>query len=652
MSSNTNITQIKPIISPDDLINKYQINCEDVNFINSSRNTIKDILLQNDKRLMVIVGPCSIHDYDTAIEYANMLKNEMINNGNLFIIMRVYFEKPRSRVGWKGFIYDPDLNDTYNINKGLDLARKLLLEITKLRIPIGCEFLDTITPQYLSDLVSWGAIGARTSESQIHRQLASGLSMPIGFKNLTSGDYKKAIDGILSTKYPHNFLGIDDKGVASHIITRGNETSHLILRGGDNPNYDEEDIEMITKTLEKEQIKTGIIIDCSHGNSQKEYNRQLLVALYINRLRHQNKYPICGIMLESNIERGNQKISSTIKKGISITDACIDFNTTKSLLARINKTEIYEVNTIIEIRKLIRLYDLIIDAILSHDYYTENLLDQLNIIVPTKYIMHEDKEITEICKNKINEEDLIILTGLRLSLSERVAEIKFINNSFEYLNKNNDLLKLVTKRDVEKEIVKQFQNLYYLKIMEISKNIQVRYLEKYLKDIKIGYLFGRGTFSHEVITNNLRGQHIKYENINELKNAIENKMIDFMIIPTYNSIIGEIYDLESNWKSCGSFDHKIELCLYSNKNINDRNGDILYLEPHVYKESEKYINKYLKDVPIKIVKNSVEGCIKCIKDDEKISLTISSLNHDSIFLYKLDDKIIDHNITTFTLIGL
>jgi 3-deoxy-7-phosphoheptulonate synthase len=652
MSSNTNITQIKPIISPDDLINKYQINCEDVNFINSSRNTIKDILLQNDKRLMVIVGPCSIHDYDTAIEYANMLKNEMINNGNLFIIMRVYFEKPRSRVGWKGFIYDPDLNDTYNINKGLDLARKLLLEITKLRIPIGCEFLDTITPQYLSDLVSWGAIGARTSESQIHRQLASGLSMPIGFKNLTSGDYKKAIDGILSTKYPHNFLGIDDKGVASHIITRGNETSHLILRGGDNPNYDEEDIEMITKTLEKEKIKTGIIIDCSHGNSQKEYNRQLLVALYINRLRHQNKYPICGIMLESNIERGNQKISSTIKKGISITDACIDFNTTKSLLARINKTEIYEVNTIIEIRKLIRLYDLIIDAILSHDYYTENLLDQLNIIVPTKYIMHEDKEITEICKNKINEEDLIILTGLRLSLSERVAEIKFINNSFEYLNKNNDLLKLVTKRDVEKEIVKQFQNLYYLKIMEISKNIQVRYLEKYLKDIKIGYLFGRGTFSHEVITNNLRGQHIKYENINELKNAIENKMIDFMIIPTYNSIIGEIYDLESNWKSCGSFDHKIELCLYSNKNINDRNGDILYLEPHVYKESEKYINKYLKDVPIKIVKNSVEGCIKCIKDDEKVSLTISSLNHDSIFLYKLDDKIIDHNITTFTLIGL
>jgi 3-deoxy-7-phosphoheptulonate synthase len=652
MSSNTNITQIKPIISPDDLINKYQINCEDVNFINSSRNTIKDILLQSDKRLMVIVGPCSIHHYDAAIEYANMLKNEMINNENLFIIMRVYFEKPRSRIGWKGFIYDPDLNDTYNINKGLDLARKLLLEITKLRIPIGCEFLDTITPQYLSDLVSWGAIGARTSESQIHRQLASGLSMPIGFKNLTSGDYKKAIDGILSTKYPHNFLGIDDKGVASHIITRGNETSHLILRGGDNPNYDEEDIEMITKTLEKEQIKTGIIIDCSHGNSQKEYNRQLLVALYINRLRHQNKYPICGIMLESNIERGNQKISSTMKKGISITDACIDFNTTKSLLARINKTEIYEVNTIIEIRKLIRLYDLIIDAILSHDYYTENLLDQLNIIVPTKYIMHEDKEITEICKNKINEEDLIILTGLRLSLSERVAEIKFINNSFEYLNKNNDLLKLVTKRDVEKEIVKQFQNLYYLKIMEISKNIQVRYLEKYLKDIKIGYLFGRGTFSHEVITNNLRGQHIKYENINELKNAIENKMIDFMIIPTYNSIIGEIYDLESNWKSYGSFDHKIELCLYSNKNINDRNGDILYLEPHVYKESEKYINKYLKDVPIKIVKNSVEGCIKCIKDDEKVSLTISSLNHDSIFLYKLDDKIIDHNITTFTLIGL
>ena len=365
MSSNTNITQIKPIISPDELMNKYQPTLEDTTFINQSRSNIEDILQNKDKRLMVIVGPCSIHDYNSAIEYADKLKRGIINDPNVFIVMRVYFEKPRSRVGWKGFIYDPDLNDSFDINKGLELARKLLLEITKLRIPIGCEFLDTITPQYLADLVSWGAIGARTSESQIHRQLASGLSMPIGFKNLTSGDYEKAIDGIMSAMYPHNFLAIDDKGIASHVITKGNQNSHLILRGGDQPNYDEEDIIKITKALEKEKIKTGIIVDCSHGNSQKEYNRQLLVALYLNRLRHLNKYPIRGIMLESNIDKGNQKISTDMKKGVSVTDACIDFNNTQSLLLRLNETTVCEANTLGEIRKLIRDYDNAIHSLLN-----------------------------------------------------------------------------------------------------------------------------------------------------------------------------------------------------------------------------------------------------------------------------------------------
>jgi 3-deoxy-7-phosphoheptulonate synthase len=648
MSSNTNITQIKQIITPDELINKYQPTLEDTKFINESRSHIENILLEKDKRLLVIVGPCSIHDYESAIEYANMLKHEITNNPNLFIVMRVYFEKPRSRVGWKGFIYDPDLNDTFDINKGLELARKLLLEITKLRIPIGCEFLDTITPQYLSELVSWGAIGARTSESQIHRQLASGLSMPIGFKNLTSGDYEKAIDGIMSAMYPHNFLGINDNGTASHIITKGNQNSHLILRGGDQPNYDEEDIIKITKALEKEKINTGIIVDCSHGNSQKEYNRQLLVALYLNRLRHLNKYPIRGIMLESNIDKGNQKISTNMKKGVSVTDACIDFNTTSGLLMRLNETTVCEANTLGEIRKLIRNYDHSIHSLLNDD----NGDEWLDHIVLTKYMMHEDKETADMCKEKKNEEELIMITGLRFALSERVAEIKFKNNPYDYLNKNKDFLSLITKRDVEKENLKLFQDPFYLKIMEVSKNIQVRYLEKYTKDIKIGYLFGKGTFSYEVITENLRGQHIAFPTFVELKRAIENKEIDYMIVPTYNSIIGEIFELENYYQTHGSIDHAIELCLYSNKNLVRGKGDILYLETHIHKECQNYIQKYLKDIPIEIVKNSVEGCIRSIKDTDKISLTISSKNNDSNFLHKIDCNVVDHNITTFSLVSL
>jgi 3-deoxy-7-phosphoheptulonate synthase len=370
MTYNINISEIKQIISPDDLLLKYAPSDSDKQFISKSRDDISNILVGKDKRLLVIVGPCSIHDYDLAIEYAKKLKAEINSNPNLCIVMRVYFEKPRSRVGWKGFIYDPDLNDSFNINKGLELARKLLLELTKLEIPIGCEFLDTITPQYLSDLVSWGAIGARTSESQIHRQLASGLSMPIGFKNLTSGDYEKAIDGIMSAMYPHNFIGIDECGKVSHIITKGNMNSHLILRGGDEPNYNEEDLEKITKKLVSEKINTGFIVDCSHGNSQKEYNRQILVALYLKRLMHLGKYPIRGIMLESNINKGNQKILKNInemKYGVSVTDACINFDTTVQLLRMMNKMTVCNANTIGEIRKIIREYDQIIHSLLQED---------------------------------------------------------------------------------------------------------------------------------------------------------------------------------------------------------------------------------------------------------------------------------------------
>jgi len=657
MTSNINISEIKQIISPDNLLLKYAPSESDNQFISKSRNDISNILNGSDKRLLVIVGPCSIHSYDLAIEYAKKLKEQINSNPNLYIVMRVYFEKPRSRVGWKGFIYDPDLDDSFNINKGLELARKLLLELTQMQIPIGCEFLDTITPQYLSDLVSWGAIGARTSESQIHRQLASGLSMPIGFKNLTSGDYEKAIDGILSAMYPHNFIGIDEFGKVSHIITKGNKDSHLILRGGDEPNYNEEDLEKISKKLVSEKLNTGLIVDCSHGNSQKEYNRQILVALYLKRLIHLGKFPIRGIMLESNINKGNQKILKNInemKYGISVTDACIDFETTVELLGMMNNMKVCVADTIGEVRKLIREYDQIIHGLLDENKFVAYKLN--NSIVLTKYMMQEDKETAQMCQGKLNEEELIMMTGLRFALSERVAEIKIKSNPFDYLNIYNDFLRLITKRDVEKENLKLFQNPFYLKIMEVSKNIQVRYLEKFIADIKIGYLFGKGTFSHEVITENLRGQHIAYKNYDQLKSGLESKEIDYMIVPTYNSIIGEIIELENYWQVQGSIDHKVELCLYGNvKDIKGKKIDILYLEPHIEKECENYIKKKLKDITmIETVKNSVEGCLKCIsnKDKDIVSLTISSKNNNSNFLHLIDDKIVEHNITTFSLVSL
>jgi len=362
-------------------------------------------------------------------------------------------------------------------------------------------------------------------------------------------------------------------------------------------------------------------------------------------------------MLESNINKGNQKILKNInemKYGISVTDACIDFETTVELLGMMNNMKVCVADTIGEVRKLIREYDQIIHGLLDENKFVAYKLN--NSIVLTKYMMQEDKETAQMCQGKLNEEELIMMTGLRFALSERVAEIKIKSNPFDYLNIYNDFLRLITKRDVEKENLKLFQNPFYLKIMEVSKNIQVRYLEKFIADIKIGYLFGKGTFSHEVITENLRGQHIAYKNYDQLKSGLESKEIDYMIVPTYNSIIGEIIELENYWQVQGSIDHKVELCLYGNvKDIKGKKIDILYLEPHIEKECENYIKKKLKDITmIETVKNSVEGCLKCIsnKDKDIVSLTISSKNNNSNFLHLIDDKIVEHNITTFSLVSL
>ena len=654
MNKDTNIIEIRPIVAPNDLQAMFTPSSKDIEFITNSRKEIASILNGEDKRMLVVVGPCSIHDYDSAIDYAKQLQQMKESNANLYLVMRVYFEKPRSRTGWKGYIYDPYHDNTNNINKGLELARKLLLEIVRMGLPVGCEFLDLITPQYISDLVSWGAIGARTSESQTHRQLTSGLSMPVGFKNLTSGDCEKAINGIVSAMGAHNFLSIDNYGKVSQVTTRGNNSSHLILRGGDEPNYQEKYVAEVTNMLEKEQINTGIIIDCSHGNSQSDYNRQLLAALYVKRLRILNKYPVRGIMLESHINKGKQIISKSMKYGVSVTDGCIDVSTTRTLLSLLNATNISQGSTLGENRKIIRDYDKLIYTILkSQEGVDCQEMNLKNTTVLTKHLFERDKEIAEFCRGRFQEENLMLMVSMRFAISERIAEIKFSNSPYDYLNKTKDFMKLVTDREIELENLTMFNDPVYLRIMDLSKSIQVEYLEKFTSSIKIGYLFGRGTFSHEALTQNFRGVHKSYESANELRLALENKEIDYMLLPTYNSLIGGIFPIESYWTKHGSVDHKINLNLYSNKNLKPAQAEILYLESHVQMEAEQYIvrnfNANIKIVP---VRTSKDGCVECIKQVNCVAMTISSVQNNSNFLYAIDTDIVEHNVTTFTLISI
>lgn len=328
MNENINIEYYQELIKPKIL--KEQLPPSNILF----RKEIMDILDGKDNRLLVIVGPCSIHNTNEALEYAkelSKLREQYIDK--LFIIMRVYFEKPRTTIGWKGLINDPDLNNSCNINKGLYIARELMINISKLNLPIGCEFLDTISPKFMCDLVSWGAIGARTTESQCHRQMASGLSVPIGFKNSTNGNVNKAIDAIISCKHEHTFLGINNDSNSSIIKTRGNKYGHIILRGGDNmTNYDEESIFNCYTSLKMKNIIPNIIVDCSHGNSQKDYRKQPLVIENICGQLRKNKKYIRGVMIESNINEGKQDISDNLKYGISVTDSCISLETTREVL--------------------------------------------------------------------------------------------------------------------------------------------------------------------------------------------------------------------------------------------------------------------------------------------------------------------------------
>lgn len=335
MTNNINISKISNILKPKIVKEKEYADKKLLYNITHYRNTISNIIHGKDKRLLVVVGPCSIHNYNEAIDYAKklvILQNKY--KDRLFIVMRVYFEKPRTTIGWKGLIYDPHLDNSYKINDGILLARKLLIAITSLGLPIGCEFLDVFLPQYYADLVSWGAIGARTTESMIHRQLASGLSMPIGFKNGTNGNIDIAKNAIITASNPHTFLGIDNNGVASKIETYGNKNLHIIMRGGkDKPNYYMKDVANTINILREKDVNVRLMIDLSHGNSNKRCKNQLISCNSVcNQLVNNNN--IIGIMIESNINEGNQKLinKKDLKYGVSITDECVDINTTIIML--------------------------------------------------------------------------------------------------------------------------------------------------------------------------------------------------------------------------------------------------------------------------------------------------------------------------------
>ena len=329
------ITAMTEVISPEQLHKDCQISESASKLIFDTRTAIHDILNGKDDRLLVIIGPCSIHDPDAAREYAKKLKEMRDELGNdLLIVMRVYFEKPRTTVGWKGLINDPNLDESYEINKGLHLARCLLTDLNDMDIPAATEFLDLITPQYIADLISWGAIGARTTESQVHRELASGTSAPVGFKNGTDGTLKVAIDAIASASRPHNFLSLTKEGYSAIFATTGNDDCHIILRGGKEPNYDAKHVDQAVKELAAANVQTRLMIDCSHANSQKDHQKQMDVAEVVAQQISEGNENLMGVMIESHLVAGRQDVEEDkeLVYGQSITDACINWDDSVAVL--------------------------------------------------------------------------------------------------------------------------------------------------------------------------------------------------------------------------------------------------------------------------------------------------------------------------------
>lgn len=325
------IQRIRPLISPAVLIDDLPLGDAESAFVEKSRLTADAIMKGRDDRLLVVTGPCSIHDPASAMEYAGRLKDLRARHAaDLEVMMRVYFEKPRTTVGWKGFINDPNLDESYDINKGLHASRGLLIDIVKLGLPTGTEFLDVITPQYIADAVVWGAIGARTTESQVHRQLASGLSMPVGFKNGTDGGVQIALDAIQAAAGQHHFLSVTKDGVAAIVTTRGNDACHVILRGGKQTNFDAESISNVVAQLNAKGLPPHVMVDCSHGNSLKDYRKQPSVASSLAEQIAAGSKAITGVMIESHLVEGAQKKPEVY--GQSITDACVNWDTTVAML--------------------------------------------------------------------------------------------------------------------------------------------------------------------------------------------------------------------------------------------------------------------------------------------------------------------------------
>ena len=337
-TSDLRIAGRQEVVSAKSLISEQPISEKSSETVFNARKEFSDVLYKKDERLAVVVGPCSIHDPIAAKEYAELLLNEKNNlKDNLLIIMRVYFEKPRTTVGWKGLINDPDLDDSFNIDKGLSIARQLLRDINDVGMPAGTEFLDVITPQYIADLISWGAIGARTTESQVHRELASGSSCPIGFKNATNGGIQVAADAIGSALHPHKFLSVTKEGKAAIFSSSGNKDCHVILRGGKEPNYTEEFINSTSEILQSNGLEESIMVDMSHGNSSKQHKKQIDVCKNIADQISAGEDRITGVMIESNLVEGNQKADDlgNLVYGKSITDACINWQDTVDCLHRL-----------------------------------------------------------------------------------------------------------------------------------------------------------------------------------------------------------------------------------------------------------------------------------------------------------------------------
>ena len=332
-----NIESITPLITPEALKAKLPITEAAARSVIEGRQTIKNILDGKDKRLFIVVGPCSIHDPEAALEYGRRLRQLADEvKDSLYLVMRVYFEKPRTTVGWKGLINDPHMDDSFDIEEGLHIGRKLLLDLAEMGLPLATEALDPNSPQYMQDLISWSAIGARTTESQTHREMSSGLSCAVGFKNGTDGGLDVAVNAMKSVSHPHSFLGMNGEGQVSVVRTRGNHYGHVVLRGGNGkPNYDSVSVRLCEQALEKAGQKANIMIDCSHANSNKDPALQPLVAENVaNQILEGNK-SIVGLMIESNLGWGNQPIPedlSELKYGVSVTDACIDWATTESCL--------------------------------------------------------------------------------------------------------------------------------------------------------------------------------------------------------------------------------------------------------------------------------------------------------------------------------